>query len=87
MEELAKKLVKALCDISELPDRGVKRGYRNSSGNNYYVNSNTNMPSILLEVGFVTNEADNKSFDENLGKNAEAIADIIYESLLKTEQA
>ena len=45
------------------------------------------MPSILLEVGFVTNEADNKSFDENLGKNAEAIADIIYESLLKTEQA
>ncbi|MDD6704270.1 MAG: N-acetylmuramoyl-L-alanine amidase [Clostridiaceae bacterium] len=86
-EELAKKLVKALCDISELPDRGVKRGYRNSSGNNYYVNSNTNMPSILLEVGFVTNEADNKSFDENLGKNAEAIADIIYESLLKTEQA
>ena len=86
-EELAKKLVKALFDISELPDRGVKRGYRNSSGNNYYVNSNTNMPSILLEVGFVTNEADNKSFDENLGKNAEAIADIIYESLLKTEQA
>ena len=86
-EEIAKKRVKALCDISELPDRGVKRGYRNSSGNNYYVNSNTNMPSILLEVGFVTNEADNKSFDENLGKNAEAIADIIYESLLKTEQA
>ena len=86
-EEIAKKLVKTLCDISELPDRGVKRGYRNSSGNNYYVNSNTNMPSILLEVGFVTNEADNKSFDENLGKNAEAIADIIYESLLKTEQA
>lgn len=86
-EEIAKKLVQALCDISGLPDRGVKRGYRNSSGNNYYVNSNTNMPSILLEVGFVTNEADNKSFDENLGKNAEAIADIIYESLLKTEQA
>ena len=86
-EEIAKKLVQALCDISGLPDRGVKRGYRNSSGNNYYVNSNTNMPSILLEVGFVTNEADNKSFDENLGKNAEAIADIIYESLLNTEQA
>lgn len=80
-EETAEKLVKALSDISGLPNRGVKRGYRNSSGNNYYVNSNTNMPSILLEVGFVTNEDDNKSFDKSLDENAEAIAEIIYESL------
>ena len=59
----------------------MKKGYRNSSGNNYYVNSNTNMPSILLEVGFVTNEVDNKSFDKSLDENAEAIADIIFESV------
>lgn len=80
-EETAEKLVTALSDISGLPNRGVKRGYRNSSGNNYYVNSNTNMPSILLEVGFVTNEEDNKSFDKSLDENAEAIADIIFESI------
>ncbi len=80
-EETAEKLVAALSDISGLPNRGVKRGYRNSSGNNYYVNSNTNMPSILLEVGFVTNEEDNKSFDKSLDENAEAIADIIFESI------
>lgn len=80
-EETAEKLVAALSDISRLPNRGVKRGYRNSSGNNYYVNSNTNMPSILLEVGFVTNEEDNKSFDKSLDENAEAIADIIFESI------
>lgn len=80
-EETAEKLVAALSDISGLPNRGVKRGYRNSSGNNYYVNSNTNMPSILLEVGFVTNEEDNKSFDKSLDENAEAIADIISESI------
>lgn len=80
-EETAEKLVVALSDISGLPNRGVKRGYRNSSGNNYYVNSNTNMPSILLEVGFVTNEEDNKSFDKSLDENAEAIADIIFESI------
>ncbi len=80
-EETAGKLVAALSDISGLPNRGVKRGYRNSSGNNYYVNSNTNMPSILLEVGFVTNEEDNKSFDKSLDENAEAIADIIFESI------
>ncbi|HCT15824.1 MAG TPA: chitooligosaccharide deacetylase, partial [Ruminococcaceae bacterium] len=51
------------------------------SGNNYYVNSNTNMPSILLEVGFVTSEEDNRSFDKSLDENAEAIADIIFESI------
>lgn len=80
-EQTAEQLVDALSDISGLPNRGVKRGYRNSSGNNYYVNSNTNMPSILLEVGFVTNENDNESFDKNIDKNAEAIAEIIYNSI------
>ena len=80
-EQTAQILVKALSDISGLPNRGVKRGYRNSSGNNYYVNSNTNMPSILLEVGFVTSDEDNKSFDKSLDENAEAIAEIIYESI------
>ena len=72
-EETAQKLVEALSDISSLPNRGVKKGYRNSSGNN--------LPSILLEVGFVTNEVDNKSFDKSLDENAEAIADIIFESV------
>lgn len=80
-EQTAQQLVDALSDISGLPNRGVKKGYRNSSGNNYYVNSNTNMPSILLEVGFVTNENDNESFDKNIDKNAEAIAEIIYNSI------
>lgn len=80
-EQTAQELVDALSDISGLPNRGVKRGYRNSSGNNYYVNSNTNMPSILLEVGFVTNDEDNKSFDKSLDEYAEAIAEIIYNSV------
>lgn len=79
--ELAENLVARLSEISSLPNRGVKRGYRDSSGNNYYVNSNTNMPSILLEVGFVTSEADNESFDKSLDENAEAIATVIYDYL------
>lgn len=84
-KELAEKLVAALSEISGLPNRGVKLGYRNSSGNNYYINSNTNMPSLLLEVGFVTSEEDNKSFDKSLDENAEAIADIIFEYLTQEE--
>lgn len=84
-KELAEKLIAALSEISDLPNRGVKLGYRNSSGNNYYINSNTNMPSLLLEVGFVTNEDDNKSFDKSLDENAEAIADIIFDFLTQEE--
>lgn len=84
-KELAEKLIAALCEISGLPNRGVKLGYRNSSGNNYYINSNTNMPSLLLEVGFVTNEEDNKSFDKSLDENAEAIAGIIFDFLTQEE--
>lgn len=80
-KQTAEKLVSALSEISGLPNRGVKLGYRSADGNNYYVNSNTNMPSILLEVGFVTSGEDNKSFDKHLDENAEAIAKIIAESI------
>lgn len=80
-KQTAEKLVSALSEISGLPNRGVKLGYRSADGNNYYVNSNTNMPSILLEVGFVTSGEDNKNFDKYLDENAEAIAKIIAESI------
>lgn len=80
-KQTAKKMVASLCEVTGLENRGVKRGYRDLSANNYYVNSNTNMPSILLEVGFITNETDNKAFDEKLDENALAIAKVIYDSL------
>lgn len=77
----ARKMVSSLCDITGLENRGVKRGYRDLSANNYYVNANTNMPSILLEAGFITNETDNKAFDEKSDEMAVEIARIIYDSI------
>ena len=77
----AEKLTKQLSELTGLPDRGVKNGYRNLTANNYYVNANTNMPSILLEVGFITSDDDNKAFDENLDAMAAEIAKVIYDSL------
>ncbi len=77
----AKKMVAELSKIMNLENRGVKRGYRDMSANNYYVNSNTNMPSVLLEVGFITCDADNKAFDEKLDENALAIAKVIYDAV------
>lgn len=78
---LAIQLVDNLSKTSNLNNRGVKNGYRTNEANNYYVNANTNMPSILLEVGFITNDKDNLSFDQNLDKYAQIIADSIYNYL------
>lgn len=77
----AKKLTKQLSKLTGLEDRGVKDGYRDLTANNYYINANTNMPSILLEVGFISSDEDNRAFDENIDKMAIEIAKVIYDSL------
>lgn len=80
-KKTAAKLTERLSEISSLADRGVHQGFRDSSAKNYYVNSNTNMPSILLEVGFITSEEDNKMFDRDIDRYAAAIAEISADSV------
>jgi len=48
-------------------NRGVRRG-------NFAVIRNTNAPSMLLEMGFITNTRDNQLFDQNFDAYAAAIA-------------
>ena len=81
-KRLAKNLINAICEITGQENRGVKLGYRDGSANNYYINANTNMPSILLEVGFVTDKNDNKVFDEKTDEISKAVAKIIFESII-----
>lgn len=45
---LAQKLHEATNQYLYIPDRGVK-------SNDFYVNVHTNMPSVLMEMGFITN--------------------------------
>ena len=80
-KKTAAGLTEKLSEISSLADRGVHRGFRDSSAKDYYVNANTNMPSILLEVGFITSEADNKMFDRDIDRYAAAIAEIAAEAV------
>ncbi len=64
-------------------NRGVQLGYRGSTretvGNNYYVNRNTDMPSCLVEMGFMSSTIDNNNFDSKLDNYADAIATAIIE--------
>ena len=51
-------------------NRGVKVGYPGQPTGNFAINRESNMPSCLVEVGFMDTQGDNEIF----GKNGEAIA-------------
>ena len=55
--------------------QGVYRGFRTDPAADYYCNSGTSSPSMLIELGFVTNAEDNALFDQKIGDLAKAIAD------------
>lgn len=62
-------------------NRGLKSGYAGDKNKNYFVNEHTEMPSCLLELGFITNDEDNKLYDDYLADYASAIADGIEKGL------
>lgn len=80
-KSVASDMVKALSKVTGLENRGVRSGYRDRTARNYYVNANTNMPSILLECGFITSDEDNKVFDEKIDAIANEIAKVIYDAV------
>lgn len=77
---LAENILEALDGVGISENRGVKSGYARGEGN-YYVNSHTDMPSCLVELGFINSETDNKLLDENMEAYAQAIAKAIEQSL------
>lgn len=77
---LAENILNALDTVGISKNRGVKAGYAQGDGN-YYVNSHTDMPSCLAEIGFITSETDNALLDENMDAYADAVAEAIKDSL------
>ena len=47
----------------------------------------TQMPAVLVEAGFIDNEADNRFFDQNFEAIAQAIADGILQTMKEEETA
>ena len=73
----------ALKNAGTFKSRGIAYG---SSGSSYdlMVNRISNMPSCLLEMGYISNSADNVIFDTYLKTNAKAIVKGIMEYLKET---
>ena len=70
-----------LDNVGVQADRGVKFGYReNNSTGDYSVNRESEMPSCLVELGFMENEIDNQMFDQHLEQYAKAIATAIMDT-------
>ena len=79
--ELAENILEMLDNAGISLNRGIKAGYAREDGQNYYINTHTDMSSCLVEIGFINNETDNKLFDENIDEYAQAIAEGINKSL------
>ena len=81
--KLAEYILELLDKAGISNNRGVHFGFRGSTAvtksNNYYVNRNTDMPSCLVEMGFMNSWVDNKNFDEKLETYAAAIANALIE--------
>lgn len=85
-EKLAKNIADAIEKVGFGDNRGVKRGYQGNAASNYLVNSATDMPSCLIEMGFITTQKDNRLFDENFDEYAAAIAEGIMAGIDKEEE-
>lgn len=77
---LASNILAALDRVGVTKNRGAKEGYRDNDGKNYYVNRNTDMPSCLAELGFLSYEEDNVYFDNNQAAYAKEIAQAIIDT-------
>ena len=73
---LAQGIEGALIDAGVQESRGVRFGAQSGSGS-YYVLRMTSMPAVLLEMGFIQNEEDNRLFDDRLEDYAAAIAEAV----------
>ncbi len=73
--QLANNILDEIDKVGFGDNRGVKRGYQGNPFSNYHVNSATDMPSCLVEMGFITTKQDNELFDKNLDEYAAAIAE------------
>ena len=69
------KLEQALTKVGVQNNRGIQFGYTNDKQNNFQIIEWTNMPACIIELGFISNDEDNRLFDAHYREYAKAIAD------------
>lgn len=73
-KRLSESILSELEAINAMDNRGIKTGSTTNGEEDYTINKESHMASLILEMGFMSNIKDNKLLKNNKGKYAEAIA-------------
>ncbi len=82
---LAYNILVGLEEVGISKNKGVRFGFITDPAEDYQVNRETDMPSCLVELGFMDSKEDNKLFDKNLDKYGEAIAEAVIKTAKELE--
>lgn len=72
--DLANFILDRLTAAGGMDIRGIRSGCSDNPEEDYRINRNCNMPSMILELGYMSDKSDNVAFVKNKEKYAEAIA-------------
>ena len=78
---IASAILEGLDKVGISEDRGVKVGTQGDSEHNYAVIRDTNMTSVIAELGFMSNQEDLDLFNEHHEEYAIAIAEAVVDWL------
>ena len=76
----ADKIMAKLEEAGISENKGIHAGYPYDNTVDYAINQNVKMPSILLDMGFLTSSIDNQLLDANIDDYCRAIGDSIIET-------
>lgn len=76
----ADKIHDALLSVSDFHDRGVRIGSQSSENFDLQMNRNTDMPSVLIELGFIEMAEDNELYDNHLVEHCQAMAQAVLDT-------
>lgn len=82
---LAYNILVALEKVGISKNKGVRFGYISDPALNYQVNRDTNMPSCLVELGFMSSTDDNALFDKNIDAYGKAVAEAVIQTAKELE--
>ena len=80
-ETLAQSMLEEVVKVGGLENRGVKYGTITSPRDNYAINREANMTSMIIEMGFVSSASDNEAYDIHGKAYAQGMARAVYEWL------
>lgn len=82
---LAENIMLGLKKVGITKDRGIHTGFEGDKNKNYFINSKTDMPSCMVELGYMSSKEDNALLNEKMDEYVAATADAVERTLKDTK--